>query len=153
MKLRISAILALAGLLCCLSACQKDRSYEDNTDPAISYYQITGTWQLTEWKGEKIDGQERYVYMTLESKEQTFGIYQNLDSAQPRHLTGSFELEYDEDEGVNVISGLYDHASGFWNNEYVITSITEDMMEWTVKGDPTDVSVYRRCSSLPDFDK
>lgn len=58
-------------------------------------------------------------------------------------------MEYDEDEGVNVISGIYDHEYGLWANDYIVTLKGADSMVWTSVSDPEDVSVYIR-SELPE---
>ncbi|MGM9738100.1 MAG: hypothetical protein ACI3ZT_06780 [Candidatus Cryptobacteroides sp.] len=144
----ILKLWALAAVLVGFQACSEDHSYEDESDPVLSYYQIVGTWKLTEWNGEDMESGDRYVYMVLESKERTFKIYQNIESAQPREMTGTFELVYDDEACVNIVSGMYDHEFGFWNNDYIVTKKDEDTMIWTVSGNPSDVSVYRRYSVL-----
>ena len=58
-------------------------------------------------------------------------------------------MEYDEDEGVNVISGIYDHEYGLWANDYIVTLKDADSMVWTSVSDPEDVSVYIR-AELPE---
>lgn len=42
----IFAVLAASAVMC---SCEKDHTYEDNTDPEIALYQITGTWKLELW--------------------------------------------------------------------------------------------------------
>ena len=133
----------------CLQACEKAHSYIDDSDPVLSAYQLSGSWQLTKWRGETFDGAGRYCYLKFESKDGRFELYQNFDSAQPRHITGTFTLKYDEKTGRNIIKGVYDHASGYWNNDYVISDFGEQSMIWTVKNDETDVSVYSRCDGIP----
>lgn len=145
----ILELWACALIIFGFTACSEDHSYEDDSDPVIAYYQIVGTWQLVEWNGESMGTDGRYVYMVLESKDRVFTIYQNLDTAQPRDLSGTFELEYDEDAGVNLVSGMYDHEFGFWNNDYIVTKPDNDTMVWTVSGNDSDVSVYKRCE-LPE---
>lgn len=82
-----------------------------------------------------------------------------------RHLTGNFSLVYKEDKGQNIISGWYDHDSGFWASDYIVTTVTADSMTWistgTTSGPQTvstkttqvpnrDICVYRRCDSIPE---
>lgn len=140
----------LSVLLCgCLHACEEDHSYIDPVDPVISVFQLSGTWRLTQWRDENLSGVERYCYLKIESKENRFELYQNFDSAQPRHITGSFSLKYDEELGHNIIRGVYDHASGYWNNDYVISNFNNRSMTWTVQEDALDVSIYTRCPEIP----
>lgn len=143
-------ILLLATALC---ACDKDDAPAGPTTLPVNYANIAGTWRLTEWNGEPMnDG--RYYYMIIGRKpdEETglrpLEIYQNIDSDKSRHLTSTYELETDEDSGT-VISGVYDHSAGFWNNSYVITGLEADRMIWTVEDDPSDISVYIRCEAIP----
>ena len=39
-------MLAASAVMC---SCEKDHTYEDNTDPEIALYQITGIWKLELW--------------------------------------------------------------------------------------------------------
>ncbi len=110
----------------------------------MSYYQISGEWHLTEWRGEDMTSGDRYVYISLESRDRAFNIYQNLDSAVPVRYSGTYELVYDEENGVNLVNGVYDHEFGFWNNDYIVRLQDEDTMVWTSSADDTDISVYRR---------
>lgn len=139
--------IALVLLLCTFSACEKDHSYADNTPVKITGSQIAGTWQLTQWYGAPIAG-DLYFYITFESKGKTFEIYQNFDTAKARRLTGIYTLEYDEERG-NVLNGIYDHASGFWNNTYLIGELSPGSMTWSVTDDASDVSIYTRCDAVP----
>ena len=142
---RFVMLIAVLGGFC---SCEEDHSYTDDTPNKIVYSQVAGTWQLTQWNNSEIrDG--LYFYVILHSKGHTFEIYQNFDSGKSRRLTGIYTLEYDENEG-NTITGLYDHASGFWNHIYRIDRFTEESMTWIVKDDLSDISVYTRCEAVPD---
>lgn len=139
-------ILALAlGGLC---SCDEEHSYVDDTPAKITYSQVAGTWQLTLWNGSDLR-EGLYFYVVLDSRDHAFEIYQNFDSGKSRRLTGVYTLEYDETAG-NFISGLYDHASGFWNHTYRIEGFTDEGMTWIVRDDPQDISVYTRCEAVPD---
>ena len=35
----------------------------------VNYANIAGTWRLSEWNGEKIDGDTRYYYIKFDRKE------------------------------------------------------------------------------------
>ena len=71
----IFAVLAASAVMC---SCEKDHTYEDDTDPEIALYQITGTWKLESWSYGQIP-EGVYSYIVLDSKENTFEIYQNVD--------------------------------------------------------------------------
>lgn len=151
-------VITLGVLLCCFGACKEDNTYADNTPKEITYAQVAGCWQLTEWSGESwadADATKPFFYIILERREDpdrgvhTFEIYQNIDSSKSRYLTGSYELEYDEDKGT-FISGIYDHDAGAWTSEYLISAFTSSVMTWIVTDDATDVSIYTRRSSVPD---
>lgn len=51
----------------------------------VNYANIAGTWRLSEWNGEKIDGDTRYYYIKFDRKEKdgkrSYTIYTNLNSA------------------------------------------------------------------------
>lgn len=146
---KIFGFISLISAILAFQACEVDHSYESTDDPVLSYYQIAGTWKLSEWKGANIGDDGRFFYMTLVSKDAEFTIWHNLDSARPISLTGTFTMEYDEDEGVNVISGIYDHEYGLWANDYIVTLKDADSMVWTSVSDPEDISVYIR-AELPE---
>lgn len=135
---------AAASLMC---GCTKERGYEDNTEPELHLYQIAGTWQLTSWNGREIGDDEPYCYIILTSKDNAFEIYQNIDSPYSRHITGNFSLSYDEDSGINTISGWYDYNAGLWASDYAVSAVTSDSMTWTSEN---DVCVYTRRSAVPD---
>ena len=50
---------------------------------------------------------------------------------------------------TTILSGRYDHASGLWLNDYVITGLTQERMVWTVLGDPESYYVYETCPEIP----
>lgn len=146
------AILVLSVAF--LSACNDDEPVPGPQDIPVNYANISGTWRLAEWNGEQMDD-KRYLYMVIERRpdEETglrkIELYQNIDSSKSRHLTGTYELEEDEDLGT-IIRGIYDHSSGFWNNSYIINGLTDGQMVWTVEEDASDVSVYIRCQEIPE---
>lgn len=144
----ILRFIALATALCTFGACDDDHSYTDDTPKKIVHSQIAGTWCLTAWNGADVT-EGLYFYLTLDSKEKRFEIYQNFDSAKARHLTGTYTLTYDEKDG-NTIDGIYDHASGAWSHAYRIGDFTQESMSWTVEDDASDVSVYTRCDGVPE---
>ena len=146
---KIFGFISLITAVLAFQSCKVDHSYESSDDPVLSYYQIAGTWKLSEWKGVSIEDDGRFFYMVLESKDTKFTVYHNLDSARPITLTGTFGLEYDEDEGVNVVSGMYDHEYGLWANDYIVRMRDKDTMVWVALSDPGDVSIYVR-TTMPE---
>lgn len=150
-KLLTYCMLAAALLM---AACNDDDTIVEPQYLPATYANVAGTWQLAEWNGEKLD-EERYCYLVIhrrpddETGERTLEIYANIDSDKSHHTTSIYELEEDEDLGT-IISGMYDHSAGFWNNSYVISGLEANRMVWTVTDDDSDVSVYVRCESVPD---
>ena len=63
----------------------------------VNYANIAGTWRLSEWNGEKIDGDTRYYYIKFDRKEKdgkrSYTIYTNLNSATSQQIPGSFYSE------------------------------------------------------------
>ena len=127
----------------------------DNEEPAlpvtlpVTYANIEGTWQLTEWNGQPLpDG--NYCYMELDRKDHTFTLYQKFDSMYGRTITGEYHLEEDPLQGT-LISGTYDYGMGAWNRTYLVTELTEEgSMLWTATDDEGDVCRYERCEEIPD---
>ncbi len=139
------AVLSLAAITMC--ACDDDESY---VDPGLEVtpHNLSGTWQLAEWQGAPL-AEGSFVYIELTRKVQLFSMYQNLDSALPRELTGRFAITTDEALG-SIIMGQYDYGMGDWNHQYIVTDLDADSMVWTAKDNPEDVSLYVRCESIPD---
>lgn len=148
---KIFNILASAVLLATLVSCQKDHSYEDNTPVQINNYSLRGAnegrWQLSLIDGQKL-AEDLYQYIVFNTADLEFEIIQNLNSQNPVSVTGTYTLEYSEEDG-NVLAGDYDHASGPWANDYVITSISADRMTWAVLGDPASTYEYVTCPEIP----
>ncbi len=129
-------------------ACTKDQSYEDDSAHQLRHYKIAGTRQLTSWNGKEIAAdEETYCYLILKSKDSAFEIYQNVDSPYSRHLTGNFKLSYDEDKGINKVSGWYDYNAGLWASDYIVSEVSENSMTWT---SGSEVCIYTRCAAIPE---
>lgn len=159
MKKLFVYVMCVAAML--LSACSDDdeKMLEPEYLP-VTYAQIEGIWSLAQWNGQPLDD-GRYCYLVIgrRADEETglrpLEIYQNLDSSKSRHLTSDYWLEQDEEDldetGLTaLISGVYRYSAGFWNNTYRISALEADRMTWTVTDDVLDVSLYERCSSVPD---
>lgn len=141
-----------------LSACSDDDEMAVSPYLPVTYANIAGTWQLTEWNGEEL-GEGRYCYLVINRKanddgNRTLEIYMNIDSDKSHHITSIYELkdddEMDEEPTTAIISGMYDHSAGFWNNSYLVNQVDATRMVWTVTDDAEDVSVYVRCESIPE---
>lgn len=115
-----------------LSACDKDEKMLEPSYLPVTYANIAGTWQLAEWNGVEMS-EGRYCYLVIKRKadeetgKRALEIYTNIDSDKSHLLTSTYELEEDEDLG-SIISGIYDHAAGFWNNSYLISELEADRM-------------------------
>ena len=59
----------------------------------VNYANIAGTWRLSEWNGENLEGDTRYYYITFDRKEKdgkrSYTIYTNLNSATSEQIPGS----------------------------------------------------------------
>lgn len=144
----------LVGGVC---SCSDDDNISPDSSLSVTYANVAGTWQLTSWNGEAVSD-DVYFYMILKRPASTtanvstwreFIMYQNLDSATSRELTGYYYLTTDDDDNA-IVEGLYDYGSGLWNNYYYIQDLQSDTMIWVVVGDATDVSVYTRCGEVPE---
>ena len=142
---------------------------------------IAGTWRLATWRGEPLaegsfylrashlqklrniledseasDNGEplaegSFVYFEFVRKDQTFKLYQNLDSFRPVMKSGRFSITTDEKLGAAVLSGDYDHSlNATWAHRYVVRDLTQTSMKWIVTTDEGDVTVYERCDGIPE---
>lgn len=146
----IFKIVLFLSIVIAATACSNDDEPKIVEQPLeVTYANVAGTWQLTNWNGKPlVDG--LYCYIELNRKEQTFVIYDNMNSMFAHKLTGSFTLAKDEnDESIDIISGAYDYDGGSWSNSYQL-QVFAQRMTWTVLTDHTDVSLYERCPAIPD---
>ena len=136
-------------------SCSDDDKTEDLKPVLeVNYANVAGTWQLTEWNGEKMND-SRYYYIVLNRKEEDgkrgYTIYTNLNSATSQRITGAFLLEKDEDKG-DLISGTYDYqlsTDDAWSHEYIISDLYNESMVWTAEDDPGEMRIYSRCEAVP----
>lgn len=126
----------------------------DNEEVKVETLEVTpanlnGTWQLVEWNGQPIT-EGTYCYISFVRKDKTFEMYQKFDSMYARFLSGTFEIENDDNWGY-IVSGKYDNSlGGRWNNSYIVTELlSSGSMIWTMKDDAGDVSKYIRCDEIP----
>ena len=139
---RIKTILLLS-LCALLSACNK-LATEEEPYLEINRNNISGVWELSQWNGNDL-AEGSYFHINLVRNDGTFTILQNLDAfhESPREITGRYDLVQDDVLGT-VISGLYDHDSGFWAHNYVISKLTASSMVWTAVDDPDFVQLFKR---------
>ena len=120
-------LLKMALLLLCgafAGAC------DDDGQPAEPFLNVTanniaGTWRLATWRGEPL-AEGSFVYFEFVRKDQTFKLYQNLDSFRPVMKSGRFSITTDEKLGAAVLSGDYDHSlNATWAHRYVVRDLTQ----------------------------
>ena len=75
----------------------------DNEEVKVETLEVTpanlnGTWQLVEWNGQPIT-EGTYCYISFVRKDKTFEMYQKFDSMYARFLSGTFEIENDDNWG------------------------------------------------------
>ncbi|MGN0190396.1 MAG: hypothetical protein ACI39U_01950 [Candidatus Cryptobacteroides sp.] len=138
---KIQSICLAAICVLALSSCSKD---ETPSFLEVNRNNISGYWMLSTWNGKALE-EGSYFQMNLVRNDGTFTIVQNLDAFPdaPRQITGRYDLRNDDALGT-IISGLYDHDSGYWSHEYVISSLTPTSMTWTAVDDRAFVQVFTR---------
>ena len=121
----------------------------------VNYANIAGSWRLSEWNGENLEGDTRYYYITFDRKEKdgkrSYTIYTNLNSATSEQIPGSFLLSKEDDYG-DIISGTYYyqlHTDDEWEYSYIVSGLTDTSMIWTAKEDMGEMKVYTRCNEVP----
>ncbi len=144
MKNGIVKVLMLLMVALMTVSCSDDEAPEPTLE--VTPINLHGLWKLQELNGAELP-EGIYVYIDFNRKG-TFALYQNNDSMEPRHITGSFSVEKDPRIG-SILRGEYDFQNGKWNNEYVVTDLLESgSMIWTVKGG-NEVSKYVRVEEIP----
>ena len=105
----------------------------------VNYANIAGSWRLSEWNGENLEGDTRYYYITFDRKgkdgKRSYTIYTNLNSATSEQIPGSFLLSKDTDDE--------------WEYSYIVSGLTDTSMIWTAKEDMGEMKVYTRCNEVP----
>lgn len=134
-----------AAAVTAMFSCSKPEPIETPMD--VTANNIAGVWELSSWSGGLPDG--CYVYIEFTRRDQTFTIYENLDTFSARKVTGRFHIDLDEELGA-VIRGDYDYGNGQWSHRYIVRGLDKQQMTWVAKDDNSDVSVYTRCDKVPD---
>lgn len=140
LKIALMALLLAAGTACTKEE-NKTSQYLD-----VTSNNIAGTWTLSEWNGEPLaDG--LFMYIELIRRDRKFAFYENMTGTSnvTTKKTGYFDL-FDED----VITFLYDNSQTQYGKRYIISELTADRMVWTMEDNPDEVSVYIRCTAIPE---
>ena len=140
-------IMLLSVFLFSVAACSDDDETKDIA-LEVNYANLNGTWRLSNWNGEDMNDDQSYVYIQFNRKERTYVMYEKISTGKAWKRTGGFLIENDDKWGY-VLSGTYDNGLGAWNQEYVVTDLTDNSMKWTVIDNAEDISVYTRCESVP----
>ena len=144
----IFRLMALIVLTLCIQGCSDDEDKYVEPPLAVTPANIAGAWQLTQWNSAPL-AEGTYCYIIFNRRERTYAMYQKFDSMYARCITGTYSIEENSDSEY-IISGTYDYGRGNWNNSYIVTELyAQGSMVWTAKEDKTDVSVYKRCDSVP----
>lgn len=145
---RIKSLITAAVVALSCVACVND-------EPVVIEYlevnanNLSGSWELVEWNGAPLQ-QGTYVFLNMVRKDNTYTIYQNVDSFSdmPHTVTGKFFLDTDPALGA-IIRGSYDHDSGDWAHRYIVLELTKESMKWVAKDNPDYVQIYKRIESVP----
>lgn len=137
-------LFALLSVFC--GGCSDDDNGCPEPEIDVTPNNIAGVWRLAESSGGLSD--DTYVYIEFTRRDQTFTIYQNIDSFSLRVITGTYNIYTDEESGA-IIRGSYDHGNGDWSHRYIVR-MTSGRMTWTAKDDADNISVYERCDTVPD---
>ncbi len=100
-------------------ACSDDENtfFEEKPLP-VTTNNISGVWKLQSWNGS--EEQVPVVYIELIRRDCKFNLYQWF-SMYPSLKTGVYSLDNSDYYKGDVIKGKYDHDSGPWNNDYIVT--------------------------------
>lgn len=140
-KLLVIAALMFAGYGC------ETPTEKPQGEPQleVTANNIAGSWKLASLKGGSL-AEGSYVYIDFDRADRTFTMYQNTDSHYTRTLTGRYFIYVDEQLGVAVLRGEYDHGAGDWNHRYIVSALTANQMTLTAMDDAEDVCLYERAT-------
>lgn len=138
------AIVLLLGWSC--------GSKDKNEEPALTYDDIVGTWQVKSWTGQanNPDGTSYtfsdvvYIYVVLKS-DQSFELYQNISSIGPAKFTGQYTFS------ASTIHGSYriGNSTTFWSDSYTVSGVSSNSMTWTATHATGDVQQLVRVEGVP----
>lgn len=138
----VLGVVLMSGLASCSEKTEAEEPLE------VNYNSISAVWKIDTWNGSPLAG-DSYCYLQIERKDHKFKMYQKMDSMYARLITGTYTIETDPYLG-QVISGTYDYGRGSWSHKYVVTDLMPSgTMVWTAEDNPSDVTLYRKCESVP----
>lgn len=141
---KIVKLLVVGALMLTGFACEQPTTEPQTPEQLeVTPNNISGSWSLTTWNDAPL-AQGLYVYIDFVRSDRTFTMYQNTDSHYTRTLTGRYNIYVDEELGVAVLRGEYDHGAGEWNHRYIVESLTAEEMLLVAKDDPTECYKYTR---------
>lgn len=147
MKQLFKSLLLVMVAVVTMVACDKENSAGGEELLEVTRHNISGSWKLDSWSGGAL-AEGSYVYIDFKRADRTYTMWQNLDSAPVRKITGMYNIDIDEELGA-IIRGNYDNGNGDWNHQYIVTSLTANEMVWVAQDDADDVSVYVR-TEIPE---
>lgn len=132
----------IIAIFCMLAAaaCEKPAPEVVEEQLRVSFSNVAGEWDLTEWKGNAVESGTVVVKL---NRDKTFTLSQTVGSMYPAEYTGEYNLVEEEGRGT-AIRGIYDYTYEYWEHRYIVTSLTESKMEWTSEDDAEDVYIYCR---------
>lgn len=145
---KIVKLLVVGALMFVGFACEQPATEPQTpTQLEVTPNNISGSWKLLLWNDATLpEGLD--VYIDFVRSDRTFTMYQNTDSHYTRTLTGRYNIYVDEELGVAVLRGEYDHGAGEWNHRYIVESLTAEEMLLVAKDDPLERLTYVR-SAIP----
>lgn len=147
-KLLVIGALALAGYAC--ESPTNEPVNPGTVELEVTPNNISGSWALSLWNGSDVP-EDVFVYIDFVRSDRTFKMYQNIDSHYTRTLTGRYYIYIDEELGVAVLRGEYDHGTGEWNHRYIVESLTAQRMKLVAKDSPEEWCVYTRATIPADI--
>lgn len=135
---KILAALFAAAAFISVASCQKTVIPEEEPQLVVNFTNTAGDWDLATWNGN--DMSRTPMHLTLKAKR--FTILQTSASMYPEEFTGSYNLYEEEGLGM-IIRGVYDYTYEYWENRYIISSLTASSMEWKSVG-KNEVLTFRR---------
>ena len=131
-QIQLTLLFAVSMLF---AACEKPANNNlSGPSIAVTYKNIAGAWELTEWHGEELT-EDTYLYIVFDGETRRFEMWDNLGSMYVQHKSGSFTINQ-ERKGEYTLSGQYDNGVGDWNNEYTVElHANKKQMTWYSEGE------------------
>ena len=125
-----NAILLAAVTLFATVSCEKAPVVVSD-ELEVNANNISGQWELVSMNGNQIlEGSS--LHMEFIRNDKKFVIEDGMEgfAAAPKISTGRFDFEENDALGV-ILIGIYDHDNGFWNDKYIVSSLTKDTLTLT----------------------